>query len=263
MFSCRYFKAVCLFVAFFVLSCDKEEPGYSDDMALLKEVCYGSEKMYVYTYNEKNQVLEEKTKWHYTKYNYSWGRLISSDHYLDQRVFSSSSTLADSAFNRTDWVSPENTEKYSTTTYKYEGNRLVKTSNYLGYSTFSYDESNRISRRTHYHDDVVSGYHDFFYDEYGNLAKELYYFISEKGEPELQTTTEYEFDDKKNPYRAFSSLMIPGLHTNVNNIIKETYTILFEVDSSIENVRVTENEYEYNDAGYPIFKNGTVEYRYY
>ncbi len=263
MFSCKYCKVVCLVVVFFVLSCNKEDPGFSGDMALLKEVCFGLEKMYVYTYNNDNQLYEEKSKWYYTKYNYSRGRLESSDHYLDQRVFSSSSTLSDSAYHRTDWVNPNNTEKYSTTSYEYENGKLVTTSNYLGYSTYSYDENNRITRRTHYHNEVISGYHDFFYDENGNLTKELHYIVPESGEPELQTTTEFIFDNKHNPYLAFSSLMNPGLYTNKNNIVEETYTIHFEVDSSVEKIQVTENIYEYNEAGYPVLKNGNVEYRYY
>jgi YD repeat-containing protein len=246
-----------------VLSCDKEEPGFSGDTALLKEVCFDLEKMYVYTYTSDNQLYEEKSKWHYTKYNYNRGSLVASDHYLDQRVFSSSSTLSDSAFNRTDWVNPDNTEKYSTTFYEYENGKLVRTLNNLGFSTYSYDDNDRISRRTYYHNEEISGYHDYLYDKIGNLTEELHYIVAKSGGAELQTTTEYEFDNKHNPYRTFSSLMVPGLHTNINNIIKKTYTIHFEVDSSIEKVQVTENVYEYNEAGYPVLKNGNVEYRYY
>ena len=57
--------------------------------------------------------------------------------------------------------------------------------------------------------------------------------------------------------------MKPGLYSNTNNIIKETYTLHFEVDDDIEAVQITENSYEYNEEGYPIRKNGNTEYVYY
>ena len=79
---------------------------------------------------------------------------------------------------------------------------------------------------------------------------------------ELSTTTEYKYDIMHNPYQAFRRLITPGIYTNQNNIVKETYTIHFEVDASIEKVQITENSYEYNDMGYPIKKNEVTEYLY-
>jgi hypothetical protein len=57
--------------------------------------------------------------------------------------------------------------------------------------------------------------------------------------------------------------MIPGRYTNSNNIIKEKYSIHFEVDQSIDNVQVTENSYRYNPQGYPISKNDSETFLYY
>jgi hypothetical protein len=56
--------------------------------------------------------------------------------------------------------------------------------------------------------------------------------------------------------------MIPGINTNQNNIIKETYTIHLTANEGSDNVKVTENKYEYNKAGYPISKNGNITYIY-
>ena len=82
------------------------------------------------------------------------------------------------------------------------------------------------------------------------------------GIAELWTTTEYEYDSMHNPYQAFKPLMSPGKFTNPNNIIKETYTIHFEVDQWTQKVQVNNNSYEYNDKGYPIKVNGDAEYVY-
>ena len=65
-----------------------------------------------------------------------------------------------------------------------------------------------------------------------------------------------------NPYQSFKRLTNPGVFTNRNNITKETYTLNFDVDPSIEKVQITENSYEYNDMGYPVKVNGMTEYIY-
>ena len=86
--------------------------------------------------------------------------------------------------------------------------------------------------------------------------------MSSAGIAELMTTTEYEYDNMHNPYQSFKRLLTPGIYTNPNNITKETYTIYFDIDPSIEKVQITENSYDYNDMGYPIKVNGDTEYVY-
>lgn len=108
----------------------------------------------------------------------------------------------------------------------------------------------------------ISGYFDFFYDGNGNLFKEVKYLVPSTGLAQLLTTTDFEYDNKENPYRSFKRLMTPGIYTNRNNITKETYTLHIEVDPWTEKVHTTENIYEYNDIGYPVRVNGTVEYVY-
>ena len=247
-------------------ACDKEdsEPIYSNNSGLLYQVKFDSELYYEYTYNHLNQIVEEKSKLHYTKNNYQNGNLISSDHYIDPGMFSSSSFIVESAMNRKEWVNPTNSEKNSTKTYFHDTDgKIIKSENYLGICKYSYDNKNRINRQTFYRDNERTGFIDYMYDDNDNLLKRLHYWILATGDSELQTTTEYEFDDKHNPYKVFNSIMIPGRYTNSNNIIKEIYTIHFEVDQSIENIQITNNSYEYNSQGFPISKNDSETYIYY
>jgi len=113
-----------------------------------------------------------------------------------------------------------------------------------------------------YYNARISGYINYYYDDKGNVIKTDKYLVPADGSAELTTTTEYEFDDMKNPFQAFSKLLTPGVNTNANNITKETYTIHFEVDAFIEKVQVTENSYQYNRRGYPVRVNGETEYIY-
>lgn len=259
------FKTMFLLLVAFILSCEKDYIFTQlTDGVLLKEVYVGDSLSYVYTYNNAKQILEKKGKWSYTKYNYRNNRLVSSDLYFDNRIVSSSSYILNKALNRKDWVNPENTEREFTIEYSYKGDQLVKSTLNYGYSIYNYDENNRISRQILFEDDgKESGYTDFSYDAKGNMVKRLRYSVSSDGKATLETTTLYEFDDKKNPYRAFSSLVLPGENTNVNNIVKETYMLHFEVDDFIRKVQVTENTYEYDSEGYPITKNNVVRFIYY
>lgn len=259
-------KIICLILIVFLSACDKEDSGlnHSNNSGLIYQVKFDSELYFEYTYNESNQIVEEKSKLHYSKHNYQNGKLISSDYYIDPGMYSSSGAIADSAWNRKEWVNPTNTEKNSTKTYSYDNEgKIIKSENYLGICEYRYDDKNRINRQTFYFDNERTGYIDFIYDDNDNLIKRFHYWILASGEPELQTTTVNEFDNKFNPYKAFNSLMIPGLYTNTNNIIKEAYTIHFEVDQFIDNVQITENSYKYSSQGFPISKNDSEIYIYY
>jgi hypothetical protein len=257
-------KIFCLILIGFLSACEKEDSGLSNNTGLLYQVKFDNKLYYEYTYNDSNQIVEEKSKLHYTKHNYQNGKLISSDYYIDPGMYSSLSYVVDSAMNRKEWVNPTNTEKNSTKTYSYNDiGEIIKSENYLGICEYSYDDKKRINKQTFYRDNERTGYIDYTYDDNGNLTKELHYWILASGDSELQTTTEYKFDNKHNPYRAFNTIMIPGRYTNTNNIIKETYTIQFEVDQSIDKVQITENTYRYNSQGYPIRKNDSETYIYY
>ena len=123
-------------------------------------------------------------------------------------------------------------------------------------------EGEKIIKETGYYNNSLSSYTNYIYDDNGNIIKQLKYFISSSGIAELATTTDYEYDNMHNPFQAFRRLTTPGVFTNPNNITKETYTLNFEVDPSIEKVQITEYSYEYNDQGYPLKVNGLTEYIY-
>lgn len=259
-------KIIGLILLIALSSCEKDESEVynNTDSGLISQVLFDAELTYEYNYNEANQIVEEKSKFSYTKYNYEGEKLVFSDYYIDTRIFSSNSHVLDSAMNRKEWVNPINTEKDSRKSYFYDNNgKLIKSSVHSTICEFSYDDRDRITRQSFYRDNEKTGYIDFVYDENNNVIKRLHYWILESGRSELRTTTDYEHDNKLNPYKAFNSLMLPGRYTNTNNITKEIYTIHFEVDNTVENVQITENVYKYNAQGYPISKNETVEYKYY
>ncbi len=166
--------------------------------------------------------------------------------------------------NRKEWVSPANTEKNTTKTFFYDDNgKLIKSVSQLNDCRYSFDNTGRIIRQAFYRGNEQTGYIDYVYDDNYNAIKRLHYWILLSGEAQLQTTTEYEFDNNYNPWQAFGNLMQPGRYSNANNIIKETYTLHFEVDAFIDSVQVTENTYRYNSKGFPITKNDSETYVYY
>jgi hypothetical protein len=187
---------------------------------------------------------------------------------MDPRIVSSSSYVLEEAMKRKDWVDASNTPKSLTKTYEYNDNGHLNRINFLRasannneYSAYTW-ENDRISRQTMYWQNELSGYIDFEYDDSGNVIRETKYSVQPGEDPELVTTTEYEYDNMRNPFLSFSSLLIPGKHTNPNNITKETYTIHFEVDNYIQKVQSHKNSYKYNKDGYPVEVNGEAAYIY-
>ncbi|MBN2275979.1 MAG: hypothetical protein JXK95_16740 [Bacteroidales bacterium] len=247
-------------------SCDKNEQDIykQKEIPLLSQVYFDTVLYYEYTYNDANLIVEEKSKLHYTRHHYNDKyQLTSSDYYVDPHMYSSCIHLADSAFNRKEWVNPDNTERSNCRQYFYnDKGQMIKSSDELTLTEFSYDNNNRICCQVFYHEGKPSGRIDYDFDDKGNVVMRRHYYILASGVTEPATTTEYIYDSKHNPYQTFRSLMTPGQNTNQNNIIKEIYTLHFEVDETIDKVRITENYYEYNEKGYPVRKNGTVNYIY-
>lgn len=260
-----------LFCALILFSCEKDKQLIVEntDIPLLSKVSIDGVSYYEYEYNDANLLIEEKSKFHYTKHNYNDNNLLSSsEFYMDPGMFSSHSSVVEASMNRKEWVNPDNTGKSLTQKFEYNGTGQLTKKIYTRpsvtsseYSEFIFD-NNRISRQTMYWENEMTFFIDYSYDERGNLTKESKYYVPSTGISELWTTTEYEYDSKHNPYQAFQRLMSPGKFTNPNNIIKETYTIHFEVDQWTQKVQVNINSYEYNDKGYPIKANGDAEYVY-
>jgi len=263
--------AIVIVLSLILLSCEKDEQLVIDNQQLIVEntnipliskLLIDGETYKEYTYNDRNLLLEEKSKWFYTSYIYNDNNLlIDSDYYVDMRIVSSDIRVLEEAGNREEWVNPDNTEKSLTKLFEYNDRDQLVTVNYIRpsvsnseYSVFTI-EKDRINRQSMYWKYELSHYIDYIYDESGNLIEETKYRVSSNGITELLTTTEYEYDSMQNPFQSFKRLLTPGINTNQNNIVKEIYTIHFEVDAFTEKVQIKENSYEYNDMGYPIKKN--------
>lgn len=258
-------------ITIFFISCEKDKQPIIEntDIPLISKVLIDNETYMEYSYNDANLLIEEKSKFNYSRHSYNNNnQLVASDIYWDMRIASSDSRVLEEAMNRKEWVNPGNTEKSLTRTFEYEQNeQLVRktftrtSSSNSEYAEFTYADG-RIIRQTMFWQGVLSTYVDYDYDDRGNLVKETRYGVLPDGVAELWTTTEYEYDNKHNPYLAFRRLMTPGICTNANNITRETYTIHFEVDDFIEKVQITNKTYEYNSSGYPIKVNGGTGYVY-
>jgi hypothetical protein len=265
-------KVILLFIiSVALLACEKEQHlvTWSSDVPLLTKVQFGDESYYEYIYTNANLISEEKSRFFYTKHTYDSGNsLIKSEFYMDPAMFSSSSMVIQEAMKRKQWVNAGNTSKSLTKTYEYKDNGQLYRINFIRpsvndseFSEYTW-ENERISRQSMYRKRLLTGYIDFVYDDRGNLIKQTKYYVPVSGIPELSTTSEYEFDYMGNPFRSFRGLSIPGKYTNPNNIVKETYTIHFEFDASVQKVQITTNSYKYNIDGYPVEVNGEVEYVY-
>jgi hypothetical protein len=223
-----------------------------------------------YLYNDSSLLVQQKSKFDFTQNHYnSIAQLISSDFYGNDDILSNDLSIYETAMNQTAWVTPSTGKKGGVIAYEYNaGGQLVKTTTtrpalaVAEYSDFTYDANNRISRQSMFWDNVATGYIDYAYDAKGNLVSEMLYNLPVGGAAELITTTTYTFDNQQNPLKSYSKLPIPGLNTNPNNILKETYTMHTGSAEGSDKVQVTENTYEYNALGYPISKNGNVTYVY-
>jgi len=266
-----------LFVAIF-LSCKKEDlsnglgSGNSGNTAtlIISKVLIDNQCANEYVYNDSNLVITEKSKFDFTINHYNaLGQLASTDFYGNDDILSSDAQVVQAAMNSSDWVTSANGVKGGSLTYYYNNNgQLIKTAYTRPLLTgsenseFIYDASNRISRQTMYWENAATGYIDYSYDGKGNLIKEMLYNLSSGGTAELITTTQYEFDSKQNPFKSTSRFLVPGIDTNPNNVIKETYTIHLSQDQGSDKIQTTQTTYVYNTKGYPITKNGNISYIY-
>jgi hypothetical protein len=270
--------AILLLLVAIFLSCKKEEifnngttgtPG-TVVAPLLGKVLTDNQTSSEYVYNDSNLVIQEKSKFDVAVHHYNAkGLLASTIHYGNDDVLSSDLKVAQTALNSQVMVTPETGKKGGIITYEYNDNaQLVKTSYTNPISTctessqFTYGTNNRITRQTMYWDATSTGYIDYSYDAKGNLTREALYNLPASGTAELITTSDYVFDNASNPYKASSKLLIPGINTNVNNIIKVTITVHMPANQGPDNIQTTETAYEYNAQGYPLTINGNITFVY-
>jgi|WetSurMetagenome_2_1015567.scaffolds.fasta_scaffold33448_1 hypothetical protein len=268
----------CLLCVTIFFSCKKEDLSDGLDsgnkpngsLPVLSKVMIDNQSAYEYLYNDSNLLTTEKSKFDFTLHQYNIrGQIISSDYYGNDAVLSSDAQVVQAAMSSTDWVTSATGVKGGTLSYIYnDKGQLIKTSysrpvtTSSEYSEFTYSTNGKISRQTMYWADAATGYIDYSYDSKGNLVKEILYNLPSSGVAELIATTQYEFDSKLNPYKLSGKILIPGENTNLNNIIKETYTIHINPDQGSDKVLVTQTTYTYNNLGYPVTENGNTSFIY-
>jgi hypothetical protein len=265
----------CLLFLTIFLSCKKEEllnAGNSGNtyVPILNKVLIDNQSVYEYLYTASNLISQEKSKFDLMLHNYDGnGLLVTTESYGNDDLLSTDLKIIENAMNKKEWITTENGKKVGMITYEYNINgQLIKTTYSLPssgspeYSAFSYGNNNKINRQTMYWENTATGYIDYSYDGKGNLIKEMLYYLPSTGNAELMTTIAYSLDNQPNPYKSTSRLMTPGITTNLNNIIKETYTIHLAADQGPDKVQITETTYQYNSMGYPLSKNGNVTYIY-
>lgn len=255
-----------------LLSCQKEdmEIDIKPDIPKISRVIIANQPFYEYSYTNADIVSEEKSIFNFTRFSYNdKAQLMTSDYYSDNALLGTDLKVLENTLEGKGLLNVTNSQKGGTLEFKYDiYGQLIKTifggasgSNPES-SEFSYDSNRRIGRQTLLWENKIIGYIDYRYDGGGNLIKETLYSLTSSGLPEINTTTQYEFDNYKNPFKAFYRLMTPGINTNPNNIIKETYTIHFKPGQGTDIIQITINSYDYDSKGYPVRKNGNIEFQY-
>ncbi len=226
----------------------------------LTEVYWDQEKARELKYDAEGRLAVDRSKYFYHSYTYSSGkRRITKKLYMDQGIYSSSSTIATQALNRKEWVDPGNTPLSVEVNYEFDSdNRLVRSEEVNGYSEYEYDTDGRIAVRKFYRDGKLSGTHRYSYDDEGNLTRrDQYSGLS------VSSRTEYQYDKMKSPYYKLIPDRIPGENTNPNNIIHEKYTVYDYPNTGDESVLTDKAlSYQYNSLGYPTKRNDGVRFVY-
>jgi hypothetical protein len=253
-------------------SCQKEifeDDMHTDDPRLVK-IQTANIPFYEYSYTSADMVIEERSTYNFINYSYNeLAQIVTVDYNSDFDLLSEDKKVLEKALNKKGLLNITDSESGGVLKYKYDNNGKLKSSHFFEssassqeYSEFTYDDNSRIGRQTLFWDNKITGYIDYLFDRKGNLIIETLYSTTSEGIPELSTTTEYEFDDYKNPFKSIYKLLIPGINTNTNNILKETYTIHFKPGEGTDITQTSVNSYEYNNRGYPVRKNGNIDYLY-
>ena len=266
----------CLLFVAILLSCKKEDLTQSIEspaahyIPSLSKVLIDNQSSSEFLYNDSNMIWQEKGRLDLTIHHYnSNGQLVKSEYYGNDDALSSDISVSQTAMTQAAWVTAASGKEIGIVTYEYDQNgQLTKSTTThpsftcTEYSLFTYDANGRISRQSMYWDEVATGYIEYTYDTKGNLAGETLYSTPLTGDAVAINSIKYNFDGAPNPYRMNNKLAIPGINSNINNIVKETYTIYRPAALGSDNVTVTDNTYTYNTLGYPVSENGNMTYVY-
>jgi hypothetical protein len=259
---------LCIALSF---SCKKEDylaMGNTESL-LLSQILIDKTPSFEYTYNSTKLINEEKSKFAYTINHYNdRNQLVTTEYYANFDILSNDPRVFEAAMNQKTWFAASKSDLSGTIKYEYNDKDQLTKSIFTPAtgspqsSQFTYDENDRIKQQNIFWENNRVGYIEYIYDFAGNVIVETLNTISATGVEELSTTTVYHYDQKQNPFKQISKLMTPGYNTNSNNIIKETQTIHLNAAQGGDIAETTINSYKYNTNGYPISKNGNIEYVY-
>ncbi|WP_373522300.1 hypothetical protein [Aquiflexum sp.] len=254
-------KKVFLFTCIALLTLSCVDDAFLPDVGeKLLAVYIDDIKYYEFEYNTDGLLQAEKSKFQYFGYSYDKSKgVISKEIYYDSRVFSSNSHVLEEAFSRSEWVNPQNTDLTGILVFEFDASkRLVKSTELNGYSEYEYDNNDRIIIRRIYHNGKLAGTREYEYDIQGNVIKDNHFILLENGSKVLSSTSEYEYDNMKNPYYNLKPDRFPVENINPNNITRKKYTVSSHPDADSD-IQYT---YQYNSLGYPTEKNDGVTFSY-
>jgi hypothetical protein len=117
----------------------------------------------------------------------------------------------------------------------------------ISWQSYDYSDGNIARVSTFNPQNQLIQYNNYTYDTNCNIIKDDLY--SENSGIKLLRSVICEFDNKNNPYQVFAGEGEPGVHTNRNNVIKET-TVSYNGASESRYERLY--TYEYNPLDYPV-----------
>lgn len=247
---------ILIIVAFLCFAtCKKENKNenlcYSP--TLISQVNSGDLAVHGLTYNSNCLIYESTQPYMYKKYSYDDQNTLTKVE-IAYSFSPFSCVMIPGQSTETD---PRKASVSEYTEFKYDDAlRLTEKLNYfissgnpvLTYNqTYDYENNKIVKLSTFNAQGVLTEYHDYQYDENGNLTKDDQY--SNYSGIELIGTIIYEFDNKNNPYRVFASEGNPGINSNKNNIIKETF---ISYAGTAESQSTKHYIYEYNRLDYPV-----------
>ena len=266
-----YYIFASLLIPIMISSCKKEDIAdinSNPEGKLLSQILDNGKAVNEYTYNTVDLIGEEKSKYDLSVNHYNdLNQLTSTEYYVNFNILSANVQVSDSALNQTEWVTPDKSNKSGTLAYDYNSDgQLIKTTykpvaGIPQSSEFTYNNDNKISQEILRWGDTETGYISYVYDDNGNLSEEYLYNVV-SGVAELSVSKVYEYDSEVNPFKSVSRTVVPGIYTNSNNIVKETYTMYARSGQGADNVQITENYYQYNNLGFPVSKNDNIKYIY-
>jgi YD repeat-containing protein len=245
-----------------LLSCTKEKAeDPCHDPSLIRQIKMGSLANQAFTYNNNCQIFEFIEPYSYKKFTYNNLNQLTK---IEQAQ--SINPLSCAIGGADDGSQADPRKAKITQYYEFEYNStgtISKRSNFYIYNDVPQLNSYQIYHYTNNQTDSIKTYNPsgqmnlfstYFYDNNGNINKEAYYIIKNNTEKSLLFVNEYTYDDKNNPYQVLAGEGTPGIFTNKNNILSQTYTYFV---SGSEDKTQNSYTYEYNSLGNPVKINTT------